>query len=72
MGLSDLVSEILGIPEPSARFLVALYGGESGTRGARTTPTNAVIQAAATACTVRIELSGHQPYYTAILYRERS
>ena len=28
MGLSDLVSEILGIPEPSARFLVALYGGE--------------------------------------------
>lgn len=27
MGLSDLVSGILGIPEPSARFLVALYGG---------------------------------------------
>ena len=28
MALSDLVSEILGIPEPSARFLVALYGGK--------------------------------------------
>ena len=28
MGLSDLTVEILGIPEPSARFLVALYGGE--------------------------------------------
>ena len=27
MGLSDLTAEILGIPEPSARFLVALYGG---------------------------------------------
>ena len=37
MGLSDLTSEILGIPEPSARFLLALYGGEllevMGTRG---------------------------------------
>ena len=33
MGLSDLVSEILGIPEPSARFLVALYGGESKRHG---------------------------------------
>ena len=28
MGLSDLTGEILGIPEPSARFLLALYGGE--------------------------------------------
>lgn len=28
MGLSDLVSEILGVPEPSARFLMALYSGE--------------------------------------------
>lgn len=28
MGLSDLTADILGIPEPSARFLLALYGGE--------------------------------------------
>ena len=28
MGISDTVGEVLSIPEPSARFLIALYAGE--------------------------------------------
>jgi len=28
MGLSEAVGEVLGIPEPSARFLLALFSGE--------------------------------------------
>ena len=28
MGISDALGEILGLPEPSARFLIALFSGE--------------------------------------------
>jgi len=28
MGLSEPVGQVLGIPEPSARFLLALFSGE--------------------------------------------
>ena len=28
MGLSHIVSDVLKLPEPSARFLLALYSGE--------------------------------------------
>ena len=35
MGLSDIAAQSIGIPEPSARFLIALFSGKSLTYAAK-------------------------------------
>ena len=35
MGLSDIAAQSIGIPEPSARFLIALFSGKSLTFAAK-------------------------------------